>query len=229
MIDWNQIDTVLLDMDGTLLDLHFDNHFWLEYVPQRYAESQGLEPGLAKADLLQRYKDREGTLEWYCVDHWSQELGLDIVLLKEEVEHLIAVHPHVIDFLDQLMCAGKRRVLVTNAHQKTLAFKMERTRLAGFFDRVISSHELGLPKEDPAFWPRLHAMMPFEPTRTLFVDDNRSVLDAAKAYGIRWLLAVLRPDSKGPLKSPGGYPAIQDFSEVLADLNAYCYAFPDHP
>ena len=227
MIDWNQIDTVLLDMDGTLLDLHFDNHFWLEYVPQRYAETKGMEYTAAKADLLQRYKDREGTLEWYCVDHWSQELGLDIVLLKEEVEHLIAVHPHVIDFLDQLMCAGKRRVLVTNAHQKTLAFKMQRTRLAGFFDRVISSHELGLPKEDPAFWPRLHAAMPFDPQRTLFVDDNRSVLDAAKAYGIRWLLAVLRPDSKGPLKSAGDYPAIHDFSEVMPGLNAFCYAFPE--
>ena len=29
---WRDIDTVLLDMDGTLLDLHYDNHFWLEPV-----------------------------------------------------------------------------------------------------------------------------------------------------------------------------------------------------
>ena len=218
MLDWNQIDTVLLDMDGTLLDLHFDNHFWLDYVPQRYAESQGLEPGLAKADLLQRYKDREGTLEWYCVDHWSQELGLDIVLLKEEVEHLIAVHPHVIDFLDQLVCAGKHRVLVTNAHQKTLALKMDKTRLAGFFDQVISSHQLGLPKEHPEFWHRLQNICPFDKTRTLFVDDSPNVLDSARDYGIRWLLAVLRPDSRGPVREPGAYPAIHDFSEITRDL-----------
>ena len=38
MIDWNAINTVLLDMDGTILDLHFDNYFWKEYVPQKYAE-----------------------------------------------------------------------------------------------------------------------------------------------------------------------------------------------
>jgi putative hydrolase of the HAD superfamily len=227
MIDWNQIDTVLLDMDGTLLDLRFDNHFWLEYVPRRYAQMRGLDYETTRSELLARYKSLEGTLEWYCVDHWSRELGLDIVLLKEEVEHLLAVHPHVIDFLDQLMCAGKRRVLVTNAHQKTLAFKMERTRLAGFFDRVLSSHELGLPKEDPGFWPRLHALMPFDPERTLFVDDNRSVLDAAREYGIRWLLAVLRPDSKKPPKPAGDYPAIHDFSEIMPGLNDFCYAFPD--
>lgn len=229
MIDWNQIDTVLLDMDGTLLDLHFDNHFWLEYVPQRYAEIKGLDPKLAKQELLIRYKSREGTLEWYCVDHWSQELGLDIVLLKEEVEHLIAVHPHVIDFLDQLMCAGKRRVLVTNAHQKTLAFKLERTRLAGFFDRVISSHDIGLPKEHAGFWEKLQLQEPFDKQRTLFVDDNPSVLESAQGYGIRWLLAVLRPDSMAPPKPAGDYPSIHDFSEIMPGLNTFCHAFPDEP
>ena len=229
MIDWNQIDTVLLDMDGTLLDLRFDNHFWLEHVPQRYAEARGMDPRRAKDELLARYKSREGTLEWYCVDHWSQELGLDIVLLKEEVDHLIAVHPHVIDFLDQLVCAGKRRVLVTNAHQKTLAFKMERTRLAGFFDRVISSHDIGLPKEHAGFWNKLQQVEPFERERTLFVDDSLAVLDSASAYGIRWLLAVLRPDSAAPPRASVDYTSIHDFSEIMPGLNAFCYAFPDKP
>ncbi len=222
MIDWQQIDTVLLDMDGTLLDLHFDNHFWLEYVPQRYAEARGLEYAEAKDQLMARYKSIEGTLEWYCVDHWSRELGLDIALLKAEVEHLIQVHPHVVDFLDQLMCAGKRRVLVTNAHQKALALKMERTRLAGFFDHIVTAHDLGLPKEDPAFWDKLQALEPFDRERTLFVDDSPSVLASARGYGIRWLLAILKPDSKGPLREAGEIPAIHDFSEVMAGLRSVC-------
>jgi putative hydrolase of the HAD superfamily len=226
MLDWKQIDTVLLDMDGTLLDLHFDNHFWLEYVPQRYAEARGMDPVRAKQELLERYRSREGTLEWYCVDHWSRELELDIILLKEEVDHLIAVHPHVVDFLDQLMCAGKRRVLVTNAHQKTLAFKMERTRLAGFFDRVVSSHDFGLPKEDPAFWDRLGETEPFDKRRTLFVDDSPKVLASAREFGIEWLLAVLQPDSKEPPRTAGAYPAIHDFSELMPGLNSFCNLRP---
>ena len=218
MIDWNRIDTLLLDMDGTLLDLHFDNHFWLDYVPRRYAEARGMEPAAARRELLERYQSREGTLEWYCVDHWSRELGLDIMLLQREVEHLIAIHPHVLDFLRQLVRLDKRRVLVTNAHQKTLALKLERTRLGGFFDRVVSSHELGLPKEDPAFWERLEQLEPFDSNRTLFVDDNRAVLDAARDYGMGWLLMVLRPDSREPAKAAGGYAAIHDFSELLPGL-----------
>ncbi|MCM8854198.1 MAG: GMP/IMP nucleotidase [Candidatus Thiodiazotropha sp.] len=218
MIDWNEIDCVMLDMDGTLLDLHFDNHFWLKHVPSRYAEAKGMSLDQATQELLARYKSVEGTLEWYCVDHWSRELELDIALLKEEVEHLIAVHPHVIDFLDQLMCAGKERILVTNAHQKTLALKMEKTRLAGFFNQVISSHQLGLPKEDPEFWYRLQNLHPFDKRRTLFVDDSLSVLKSAREYGIHWLLAMLKPDSKEPAREVGDYPAIHDFTEITQGL-----------
>jgi len=215
MIDWNQIDLLLLDMDGTLLDLHFDNHFWLEHVPRRYAEARGIPLAQAREQLLARYQSIEGTLQWYCLDHWSRELGLDIALLKREVEHLIAVHPHVVAFLDAVRALGKRVVLVTNAHQKSLALKMERTRLGGHLDRVISAHQLGLPKEDPAFWERLQQTEPFSCSRTLFVDDSAAVLESARVYGIRWLLRVLRPDTRGPLREAEGFPAIRDFSEVM--------------
>lgn len=214
LISWEKVDNVFLDMDGTLLDLRFDNHFWLEFVPARYAEHNDMSFDEARDELLGRYKDREGTLEWYCVDHWSRELGLDIVLLKQEVEHLIAVHPHVMDFLAGVRQAGKRTALVTNAHQKTLAFKLERTPLAGYFDQVVSSHDIGLPKEHPEFWPRLHASMPFEPERTLFVDDSLPVLRSAERYGIRWLIAVVRPDSSQPEREVSEFPAIRDFSSL---------------
>jgi 5'-nucleotidase len=220
MIDWHRIDTVFLDMDGTLLDLHFDNHFWLEHVPKRYAQARGLAPEVAKAQLLARYRDIEGTLEWYCIDHWSRELGLDIALLKQEVEHLIAVHPHVLDFLETLERRGKRRVLVTNAHQKALALKLARTRLGGHFDRVICSHDLQVAKEAPGFWSLVHAIEPFDMERTLFIDDSTSVLRAARDYGFRWLIAVVEPDSKGPRREVADFPAIAHFGDLLPSLHS---------
>ncbi len=215
MIDWNQIDTILLDMDGTLLDLHFDNYFWLEHVPRRFAERQGCTIDQAKDELAVRYRSVEGTLEWYCVDHWSRELGLDIALLKAEVDHLIGVHPHVIDFLEAVKGLDKRVALVTNAHQKALGLKMERTKLHGYFDAVICSHDLGLPKEDRSFWGQLQRVEPFEKQRTLFVDDSQSVLESARDYGMGYLVRVLYPDTKGPVREPGGFDAIHDFSEIL--------------
>ncbi len=214
-IDWDQIDHLLLDMDGTLLDLHFDSHFWLEHVPLRYAEARGISVEVARRELFSRYKDIEGTLEWYSIDHWSVELGLDIALLKEEVDHLIAVHPYVVDFLGMVREMGKRTVLVTNAHQRSIALKMERTQLAGHLDAVVCAHDLGFPKESPWFWERLQKVEPFRKERTLFVDDSPAVLASAESYGIGWLLQVLRPDSREERREPGRYDAIHDFSELL--------------
>lgn len=217
-IDWSQIDDVMLDMDGTLLDLHFDSHFWLEYVPQRYAEYKQIDYEQARADLLQRYKRIEGTLEWYCVDHWSRELELDIALLKEEVDHLIAVHPFVVDFLESVKKAGKRTVLVTNAHQKSLALKMKKTRLDHHFDEIVSAHQLGHPKEDQAFWSKLHACLPFDPARTLFVDDSVNVLASARRYGIGQVLAILRPDTTEPVRQLEGFDGVSGFEELMPGL-----------
>jgi HAD superfamily hydrolase (TIGR01509 family) len=218
MLDWDRIDTVLLDMDGTLLDLHFDNHFWLEHVPRRFAEARGIDEARARSDLLARYRDIQGTLDWYCVDHWSRELGLDIALLKEEVEHLIDIHPDVTEFLGELARAGKRRVLVTNAHQKSLALKMRKTRLRGLLDQVVCAHDLGLPKEHAAFWGRLQRAAPFDRRRALFVDDSVAVLRSARGYGIAHLLAILQPDRREPVRQIDEFPAVIGFGELLPAL-----------
>ena len=179
-MDWDQIDTVFLDMDGTLLDLHFDNHFWLQHVPMRYAEKHKLTHQQALEELLPRFRSLEGTINWYCLDYWTRELDLDIPLLKEEVKHLIQIHPYVIEFLESLHKADKRRVLVTNAHQKSLDLKMNNTPLGGLLDKIISAHQLGLPKEAPAFWNKLHVIEDFEMQRTLLIDDNLNALRSAK-------------------------------------------------
>jgi putative hydrolase of the HAD superfamily len=215
MIDWNAIDTVLLDMDGTLLDLHFDNHFWQSHVPLRYAETKDLSHDFARDELMARYHARAGTLEWYSVDFWETELELDIMRLKEEVAHLIAVHPAVVDFLAATRAAGKRIVLATNAHHKSLALKMARTGLEPHFDALVSAHALGAAKEHSGFWERLRAIESFDPQRTLLVDDSLPVLDAARAYGIRHLVAVRSPDTKMPPKDTRDYPAIDSFAELL--------------
>jgi FMN phosphatase YigB (HAD superfamily) len=155
VIDWNNIQYVLLDMDGTLLDLHFDNHFWQEIIPQRYAADRGLDVVTAKRVLTPIFRRNEGNLNWYCLDFWTRELNIDIALLKQDVAHLIAIHPNVIAFLDALRAAAKRSVLVTNAHPKSLALKLERTRLGVHLDAIVSAHDIGHPKEEPAFWGAL--------------------------------------------------------------------------
>ena len=215
MVPWHEIDRVFLDMDGTLLDLHFDNHFWRELVPMRYAEANRLDLETSKAQLYARYRDKEGTMEWDCVEYWSRELGLDIAGLKEEIDHLIKLHGHVIDFLDATRKAGKRTVLVTNAHSRSLALKMARTGLHNHFDALICAHDFGYPKEDLRFWTQLERNEPFSPDSTLFIDDSLAVLRTAHRYGIRHLLAVRQPDSRSPPRDIDEFPAIDSFSEIM--------------
>ncbi len=214
-LDWRTIDTVLLDMDGTLLDLNFDNHFWQTHVPLRYAEIKGLSREAAREELMGRYHARAGTLAWYSVDFWETELEMDIMRLKEEVAHLIAIHPSVIEFLAAVRYAGKRVVLVTNAHHKSVTLKMAKTGLRPHFDAVITSHELGHAKEEQAFWQRLQEIEPFDPKRSVLVDDSLPVLDSARDYGIRHLIAVRKPDTKLPDKDTTPYPAIASFAEIM--------------
>lgn len=215
MIDWNNLETLLLDLDGTLLDLHYDNHFWLEHVPRRYAEVHNLAIGPARDEVLARYRRAEGTLNWYCVDYWSRELRLDIPQLKQEVDHLIAVHPHVLEFLEAVKSRNLRVVLVTNAHGKTLAIKFQRTALRDHFDAVVCSHDLGLPKEDVAFWDKMQGVQPFEKHTAMLIDDSLPVLRSAHQYGIGQLLAVYKPDSRLPEKDVGEFRAIRSFREIM--------------
>ena len=217
-LPWDEIQTVFLDMDGTLLDLHFDNHFWQRHLPMRYAEKHGLSTEAALDELNPRFCAAEGSLDWYCIDYWERELGMDIVSLKQEVAHLIDVFPYVPEFLDAMRTHGKRVVLVTNAHYKSLELKMERTELGGHFDHIYTSHEFHTPKESQAFWQRLHEVEGFEAAHTLMIDDTLSVLRSAREYGIQYLLAVKRPDSKAALRDTQEFAAIGSFREITPPI-----------
>jgi len=215
VLAWDRIDTVLLDMDGTLLDLHYDNHFWQVYVPEKFAEKHGLTDAEALEECFRRYNAKAGTLDWYCVDYWTEQLNLDIVGLKEELAHLIAVHPDVPEFLQAVRAAGKRVALVTNAHHKSLTLKMQKTGLGVHFDAIHCAHAFGLAKEHDAFWAALRQVEPFLPERTLLVDDSLPVLRSARNYGIGQLLAVYQPDTRLPAKDVGEFAAIRRFAEIM--------------
>lgn len=214
-LHWPSIDTVLLDMDGTLLDRHFDDYFWEQYLPEHYSLLHDLSIEGARSHLLKQYKAREGTLAWTDLDFWSEALGLDIPSLKKQLAHLIAVHPHVIDFLVFCREKGKQLCLVTNAHSKTLAIKMEKTALSGYFDRIICAEQVGLAKEDPLFWQRLEAILGYEKGRTMLADDTENVLLAAQGYGMGLCIHVARPSSRKPLANSPRFLSIEHFQELI--------------
>lgn len=221
MIDWQAIDTVLLDMDGTLLDLHFDNYFWLTHLPQRYAEAHNLPLEEATAELHAHIKAFEGTLQWYCLDHWSTLINMDIALLKAEVKHKIQLRPHSELFLQRLRAAGKKVILITNAHPAGLDLKLEVTEIDRWLDIVISSHQFQQPKEEQSFWRQLHAQEQFDPTRTVFFDDTPRILRSAHTFGIGHVVCVTQPDMQKPPRLSDEFISICHFDEIMPDPVAH--------
>jgi putative hydrolase of the HAD superfamily len=215
LVDWQEIHTVLLDMDGTLLDLYFDNYFWQHYVTEQYARQRACPVSEAEAFLKERFAREQGTLNWYCVDYWSDELGLDIAALKHEIRHLIRPRETTLAFLEALKRHHAQVLLVTNAHRKSLELKMEETGIGEYFDSLVSSHDLHRPKEDPAFWGALQKTHPYDPARTLLIDDSLSVLHSAQAFGIRWLLSIAKPDSQGHLRDTAPFQALHTFDDIM--------------
>lgn len=210
-----EIAFVLLDMDGTLLDKYFDDYFWEHLVPEKYAEKHGMTFGRAKAELTGKYKRHEGTLNWTDIDFWSRELSLDIPALKEQIKHLIEVHPHVEDFLRLLKTRRKKVFLVTNAHIKVLDLKMKKTDIGRYFDSCITSFELGFPKEDLRFWKKAEETLGFAKEKTLFIDDTEEVLRTARRYGIRYIAYKRMANSRKRSLPSREFFTIQDFREVM--------------
>lgn len=221
MLDWSKISTVLLDMDGTILDLHYDNHFWLNHLPLRYSETANISLTEAKKKLLSHYQRVAGTIDWYCLDYWAEHTQLPIIELKKEVQHLIKLRGDAHDFLIALKETGRDVVLVTNAHPNSLSLKIERTQLDKYFDTLYSTHEFGVTKESQLLWERLQKKHGFSLESTLFIDDSLPILKSAQTYGIKHLLAVANPDSKETAKEISEYPAITNYNALLEDIRRY--------
>ncbi|WP_354624757.1 GMP/IMP nucleotidase [Psychromonas sp. MME2] len=218
MFDWNNVDTVLLDMDGTLLDLRFDNQFWLEQLPVAIARKNNISIEVAKTKITSQYNAVKGTLDWYCIDYWSKQTGIDIRQLKRSNAKNISIRIDVIAFLIALQERNIERVLLTNAHPDSLSLKMEQTGLDQHLDHLYSTHQFGHCKESLTLWQRLQAHHPFNPERTLFIDDNEDLLLVARQFGIRHVLGIKNPDSTKPMQLFNDCLSIDDYGILTKQL-----------
>jgi len=214
--DWSHIDTVCLDLDGTLLDQAYDNHIWRDLVPQRFAVANSMEMHAAYAEIARRFAERSGTLDWYCIDYWSKNLGIDIGALHREVRSHVAWLPGAREFLAHMRAAGKRLLLLTNSHPVALAVKHEQTGVLELLDESVTSHEFGYPKEDARFWQAAVKRLGFEPRRSLFADDNSRMLAAANAAGVRWVYGIRHWDTRGSHREHPDHPSVDSVADLLA-------------
>jgi len=214
-LNWKEIDDVLLDMDGTLLDRHFDNFFFEEELPRRYAVLQGMPFEVARDQLMSMYRSVEGELAWTDLHYWTKRIGIDVVAMTKELDHLIGFLPGAEEFLRALQRMGKRVTIVTNAHESGVAIKTARTGVDRYVDRVVNAFEVGYLKMRPEYWPTCQRLVGFEPKRSLYIDDDEDCLAAAQAFGVAHLFHSAKSSSElAPVRS-SIFPSIEHLSILL--------------
>ena len=78
-----------------------------------------------------------------------------------------------------------------------LNVKLNKTRLWGYFDKIISSEDYGFAKETDEFWNHLNKELTYNKETTIFIDDNQKVLDTAYIQMVlKILVSINFPDSR---------------------------------
>jgi len=215
-IDWTQVDDVLLDMDGTLLDRDFDNFFFEEELPRRYAALQGMDESAAREKLFALYRSVEGELAWTDLHYWTKTTEIDVVALTREFSHRIGYLPGAEDFLRALRLRGKRVVILTNAHAEGVAIKCAKTGLDKQVDRIVNAFEVGALKMREAYWPACQRRLGFDPARALYIDDDEACLVAADTFGVRHIRHSAKSSTKRPACLSRHYPSLERLTDLLA-------------
>ena len=210
-VNLSNIQSVFLDMDGTILDLHFDNYFWLTHLPKVYSSQNEISNDEALKILQPIFEKHQATLNWYCVNFWSEELSIDIMKHKAEVAQKIGYRPQAQAFIEHCQKQVMDFRLITNGHREVLNLKTKYTQIDKYFSDLVCSHELNAPKEDMEFWHNLQKQKPFNPKTTVFIDDSEAVLDTAKKYGIQHLYSIAKPDSTKQRETISKYRMLESF------------------
>ena len=218
-INWSQIDVVLLDMDGTLIDLHFDNMLWNVHLPEVYALTHQLTLEQSRELLFTHMRENARTIEFYCLDYWAKFTELNIMQLHEDLAGLLRYRDGTEQFLSALQGLACKTLLATNAHRKSLDFKTRHLDLLQYLDGVVSSHDYQHVKESQAFWQSLQQQHSFNPKRAVFIDDNEQVLEAATKFGITEVLCVASPDSKREPRTDSAFPMLHNLADLIPESN----------
>lgn len=214
-IDWERIDDVLLDMDGTLLDRHFDNFLFEEELPRRYAALHRLSCEESRDRLMAMYRSVEGELAWTDLHYWTKRVGIDVVALHKELDHMIGFLPGAEEFLHHLRSLGKRVTIITNAHEAGVSVKTAKTGLDRLVGRIVDAFEVGSLKMRPEYWPSCQRLLGFDPARSLYMDDDEGCLIAAKRFGVAHLVHSAKSSSQLPPAPLAEFLSITGFASLL--------------
>lgn len=214
-INWDKIDTVLLDMDGTLIDQHHEDVFWGTMVPEAYARKHGISVKEAEGIVFGKYDAKKCHLDWGNIDAWEKDLGMKLWKMRRRIKPFIRLHPHTARFLRFLKRRGKKVYLVSSAPRSAIDFELAHTKIGKYFDGIYTQTDIGKSKHDGLFWKRLQRKLKFDRHRTLLAEDNEGIARAAKKFGMKYVIFKSKSSSRKPPYIPRGLLCVRHFDDIL--------------
>ncbi len=161
------------------------------------------------------YRSVEGELAWTDLHYWTKRVGIDVVAMHQELDHMIGFLPGAEAFLSELRAKGKRITVLTNAHHAGVVVKSAKTGLGRYVDRIVDAFEVGYLKMRPEYWPTCKRLVGFNPARSLYVDDDESCLGAAKQFGIAGIVHSAKSSSQLPPAHSTRFASIEQLSQLV--------------
>ncbi len=187
------VDAVLFDLDGTLLDTVADlaeasNRMLADLSrPQRTLDEIRSFVGKGIPNLVRRCMT-EGQ------EASEREIDDAIVVFKRHYAEVngsrTRVYPGVLEALQRMREAELRLAVVTNKAQDFTVPLLEHTGLAPYFDVVVSGDTLSVKKPDPAVVSHACELLGVALGRALMIGDSANDALAARGAGIPVLLVT---------------------------------------
>ncbi len=186
MISFQEIEAVVFDMDGVIID---SLEIWGKAEREVFA-SVGVEVTDELTKVTEMMTTTEVTQFWYDKQPWSEpsleEVENKVIqyvakLINEEGKAISGVE----DTVHKVNAKGSKIGLATNSPACLIPVVLEKLNIADYFNATTSAEFEVTGKPDPSIYLTIARKLSVMPEKCLVIEDSRSGVLAAKRAGMK--------------------------------------------
>ncbi|WP_051207220.1 HAD family hydrolase [Saccharospirillum impatiens] len=179
-----ELDAVLWDMDGVLLD----SERLVQAVFTEVMANGGPVPDAERRYLETIGLNRAGLIQWFLsyvdsadsAEYWIDQTG-DRYTERAKTE--LVLKPGVVESLEHVARSGRRQMVVTSTRLALAEAKLERAGLRGYFESLLGGDQVTRGKPHPEPYLAGCTRLEVAPARSLVVEDSANGVLAGLAAG----------------------------------------------